>query len=224
MVYIFDEKAGSEALVIKNETYKYLFKVRRHNVGDTITFRSEKDTSIAYDYEVMQIDGRRATLHLQCSEVREAVTSKKLHLAWCIIDAKSIEKVLPMLNEIGVDAITFLPCERSQRNFKLDFERMKRILYASMQQCGRTNMMQLSLAKSLQSFIDENPQTVVFDFADEVLEGSEGIETILIGCEGGFSPEEKVSLQAQRVRRLDTPMILRSESATVAVASKIILF
>jgi len=132
MVYIFDEKAGNEELIIKNETYKYLFKVRRHSVGESITFRSENDTSIAHDYEVMSLDGRKATLHLQRSELRESRAKRELHIAWCIIDFKSIEKVLAMLNEIGVSKITFIECERSQKNFKLDFERMRRILVASM--------------------------------------------------------------------------------------------
>ncbi|WP_434657462.1 16S rRNA (uracil(1498)-N(3))-methyltransferase [Sulfurimonas sp. NW9] len=47
--------------------------------------------------------------------------------------------------------------------------------------------------------------------------------TVLIGCEGGFSAKEKEFLKNQEVFRLDTPMILRSESAVLAVASKILL-
>ena len=48
-------------------------------------------------------------------------------------------------------------------------------------------------------------------------------ETVLIGCEGGFSQKEKEFLKKQERFRLDTPMVLRSESAVVAVASKIVL-
>lgn len=223
MVYIFDEKAGSEELVIKNDSYKYLFKVRRHGVGDQITFRSESDTKTAYDYEVKSVDGRKANLQLLRSEVRESRARKNLHLAWCIIDTKSIEKVLAMLNEIGVAKISFLMCERSQKNFKLDFERMRRILLASMQQCGRTDMMSLEEPQSVETFLAKHPETVVFDFTETTLEGNEGIEAILVGCEGGFSAEEKKYLQSQKVVRLNTPSILRSESATVAIASKILL-
>ncbi|MEO1938944.1 MAG: 16S rRNA (uracil(1498)-N(3))-methyltransferase, partial [Sulfurimonas sp.] len=42
-------------------------------------------------------------------------------------------------------------------------------------------------------------------------------------CEGGFAPSEKELLQKQEVFRLKTPMVLRSESAALAVASKILL-
>ena len=62
----------------------------------------------------------------------------------------------------------------------------------------------------------------VFDFTDKTLGCENDFKTVLIGCEGGFSPREKELLKAQEVFRLDTPMILRSESAVMAVASKIL--
>jgi len=44
----------------------------------------------------------------------------------------------------------------------------------------------------------------------------------LIGAEGGFSEEGLTRLSRQRCIRLDTPMILRSESAATAIAAKMI--
>ncbi len=63
----------------------------------------------------------------------------------------------------------------------------------------------------------------MFDFCDNILQESSDFETVLIGCEGGFSKDEKELLSSLEVFRLDTPMVLRSESAVVAVASKILL-
>jgi 16S rRNA (uracil1498-N3)-methyltransferase len=140
-----------------------------------------------------------------------------------VVDNKSVEKVLPLLNELGVSKITFIYCDRSQKNFKPDFKRYERILESSMQQCGRSEMMIFSEMKDIEAFIADNPQTVVFDFCDEVLEDGEGIDTVLIGSEGGFSESERTFLTEQKVLRLDTPMILRSETAATAIASKILL-
>jgi 16S rRNA (uracil1498-N3)-methyltransferase len=56
-----------------------------------------------------------------------------------------------------------------------------------------------------------------------VLGESSGIDTVLIGSEGGLSESERALLQKQKVVRLDTPMILRSETAATAIASKILL-
>lgn len=223
MVYIFNENAGKDSFSIKGEDFKYLIKVRRHNVGDELGFRCKEDIKTLHTYRVAAIEPRSAMLELVSSKVFEIKAAKELHIGWCVIDNKSIEKVLASLNEIGVKKITFIYCERSQKNFKPDLKRFARIIEASNQQCGRTKLMEFTTCNTLEQFVEENPETKVFDFTDKKLECESDFETVLIGCEGGFSAKEKEFLKALEVFRLDTPMILRSESAAVAVASKILL-
>ncbi|XPV54809.1 MAG: hypothetical protein ACNI3H_07545 [Halarcobacter ebronensis] len=55
-------------------------------------------------------------------------------MAWCIVDPKTIEKELPYLNELGVRKITFISCDYSQKNFKLNFEKLEKILVNSSSQ------------------------------------------------------------------------------------------
>ena len=223
MIYILLDDSPQEILTLKGETFKYLVKVRRHSVGDKIDFRSKDDMSILHTYEISSIDGR--CVELLHVESRESIVSasKSLHVGWCIIDMKSIEKVLPSLCEIGVEKISFITCKRSQKNFKLDLKRFERILEASMQQCGRSTYIEFSTCKNIEEFITLHPQTKVFDFTEKTLDEYGDIETVLVGCEGGFSQDERELLKEKDVFRLDTPMVLRSESAVVAVASKIIL-
>jgi len=222
MIYLFSDEAGKERLKIKGENYKYLIKVRRHKEGDTIFLRNQIDRKQLYMYKISSVDGRSVELALISSQEQEVKAQKELHVGWCLIDSKSIEKVLPTLSEIGVTKISFITCERSQRNFKLDFKRFERILEASMQQSGRSTFIEFDTYKSVQDFIEAFPQTKVFDFSDTILEQVEDMRTVLVGCEGGFSPDEKEFLAKQEVFRLDTPMILRSESAVVAIASKVL--
>lgn len=223
MIYILLDETPSEKLSIKGEVFKYLVKVRRQGVGDRLQFRSRKDMSVLFSYRVVSIENR--SLELQYIESSESIVEakKKLHIAWCIIDSKSIEKVLPSLSEIGVKKISFIFCDRSQKSFKLDFPRYQRILEASMQQCGRSTYIEFDTFKNITDFIEEFPQTKVFDFTDKTLDDYGEVNSILIGCEGGFSKLEKELLKAKDVFRLDTPMVLRSESAVVAVASKVLL-
>ena len=94
-----------------------------------------------YRYKIVNIDGRSAALELVSAEAEQVAASKQLHIGWCVVDSKSVEKVLPLLNELGVAKITFIYCDRSQKNFKPDFKRYERILESSMQQCGRSEMM-----------------------------------------------------------------------------------
>jgi len=223
MIYIFEERAGDPILKIDGENFKYLVKVRRHGVGDTLFFRSPQQVEIKHTYKIVEIQSRSLQLELVTSEQESVESLKKLHIAWCLIDVKSIEKVLPSLCEIGVTKITFIHCQRSQKNFKLDFKRFERILTSSMQQCGRTSFIEFDTCKDLQYFLEKNPDAKVFDFCEQTLEDTQNIDTVVIGCEGGFSQEEKKLVAEQNRFRLATPMVLRSESAVVAVASKILL-
>jgi len=195
----------------------------RHEVGDELQLRNKEEMELLFLYKIVAVDGRKLELALLSEKKHEVKSSKYLHIAWCVIDIKSIEKVLPSLNEIGVSRISFIYCERSQKNFRLDFHRFERILDTSLQQSGRTELMQFDTYKNIAVFIKEFPNTKVFDFSKNILRGDSDFQRVLIGCEGGFSPEEKELLKSQEVFRLDTPMILRSESAVVAVASKILL-
>ncbi|QOP46439.1 16S rRNA (uracil(1498)-N(3))-methyltransferase [Sulfurimonas paralvinellae] len=223
MIYLFNEKAGSQRLVIKGEDFKYLIKVRRHTVGDELGFRNKEDIKTLHRYRLNSIEPRSVDFELINSEIVEIKAKKELHIGWCVIDNKSVEKVLASLNEAGVKKITFIYCERSQKNFKPDFKRFERIIEASNQQCGRTELMEFDTCKTLQEFVSQNPDMKVFDFTEKTLGCESDFKTVLIGCEGGFSKNEKEFLEDQEVFRLDTPMILRSESAVLAVASKILL-
>jgi len=223
LIYVFDENAGKAILNLKGESYKYLIKVRRHAVDDVLGFRNREDIKMLHLYKIVAIEPRSAKLELISSKNLEIGSKKELNIGWCVIDTKSVEKVLPSLNEIGVKKISFIYCDRSQKNFKPDFKRYERIIEASNQQCGRTSIMEFDTYKNIESFIKEFPKTKVFDFTDKTLECESDFKTVLIGCEGGFSQREKEFLKAQEVFRLDTQMILRSESAVMAVASKILL-
>jgi len=221
--FLFNEEAGKAQLTLKGEAFKYIVKVRRHKVDDILGFRQTEETEVLYQYKVVSIDGRHATLELLQSGTEEIKAAKTLHVGWCVVDSKSVEKVLPLLNELGVAKITFIYCDRSQKNFKADFRRYERILESSMQQCGRSAKMQFDEVADVESFITKYPETVVFDFCDEILGEGSKISTVLVGSEGGFSDAERSLLASQRMVRLNTPMILRSETAVTAIASKVLL-
>ena len=223
MIFLFNEDAGNQTLHLRGEDFKYLIKVRRHKEGDLIAFRNPKSPAILYSYTISHILGREVVLTLVSQEEKEITPSQFLHVGWCVIDNKSIEKVLPMLNEIGVGKISFIYCDRSQKNFKPDLKRFERILRSSMQQCGRSVFMEFEIYKTLHDFLKDYPRVKVFDFCKNYLTKEAKFESVLIGCEGGFSKEEKALLADKEVFALPTPLVLRSESAVCAVASKILL-
>ena len=83
--------------------------------------------------------------------------------------------------------------------------------------------MKLELNNSLENFLEKYPKTVMLNFSEEILNKNSDIESILIGCEGGFTNEEIKMFDSTHIIGLDTPMILKSESAVSAVTTKILL-
>ncbi|MFT7880373.1 MAG: 16S rRNA (uracil(1498)-N(3))-methyltransferase [Sulfurimonas sp.] len=222
MLYLYNTLAGQPSLTLEGDDHRYIFKVRRHKVDDILYLRNLED-GLIYRYLITQMDRRNTTLVLQESQVLEVKAKCDLHIGWCVIDPKSVEKVLPSLNEIGVAKITFIYCDRSQKSFKPDFKRWEKILLNSSQQSGRSVMMQLEMAESLEAFLSENPQSYLLNFSEHTLSSGMTVDTVVVGCEGGVTEDEVALFAPEKIVGFDTPLVLKSESAVCALASKILL-
>jgi 16S rRNA (uracil1498-N3)-methyltransferase len=222
MLYLYHKEASKRQLTLTGDEHRYIFKVRRHKIDDRLYLRNLED-GLLHSYVIIAMDKRSVLLELQESQVLEVKARRSLHIGWCIIDPKNIEKVLPSLNEIGVEKITFIYCKRSQKSFKIDFKRLEKILLNSSQQSGRSKMMQLEMADDLESFLNNNPHSKMLNFSENNFVSTASFDTIVIGCEGGFYEEEVVLFTAEDIIGFDTPLVLKSESAVCAVASKVLL-
>jgi 16S rRNA (uracil1498-N3)-methyltransferase len=83
--------------------------------------------------------------------------------------------------------------------------------------------MKLEMAEDLKSFLTQNPQSMMLNFSDNKIGSQGNTDTIVIGCEGGFHEDEVVQFAADKIIGFDTPLVLKSESAVCAVASKLLL-
>ena len=222
MLYLYHQKAGENELHLEGNEHRYIFKVRRHKADDILYLRNLED-GLFYRYLITFLDKKSAHLTLQDSSTLEIKSKKTLHMGWCIIDPKSVEKVLPTLNEMGVEKITFIYCKRSQKSFKLDFKRLEKILLNSSQQCGRSQMMKLEKAEDLPQFLEKYPQSKMLNFSESNFISNTSFDTIVIGCEGGFHEDEVALFKPEDIVGFDTPLVLKSESAVCAVAAKVLL-
>ncbi len=220
MQFVYHPGAGEEILRIEGEIYNYIFKVRRHKKGEVIPLRNMEDGYL-YFYRIDEVERRKAVLVLVDKEYKEIVPKRFFHLLWCVVDPKTIEKTLPMLNEIGVGKITFVYCERSQKNFRLKLEKLQKILINSSQQCGRSRLMEIEVLESIQEALARYEDIVLIDFSEDSLSCADNIQRALIGPEGGLAPEERERFSM--IKGLDTPMILRSETAAVSVSAKVMV-
>ena len=222
MQFVYHEQSGNSVLSIEDELYKYLIKVRRHNSQESIFFRNLKENNL-YEYKIESISKKSALLNLVHQEVNTVENEQNIHLAWCVVDTKTIEKELPALNELGVKKISFVYGDYSQKNFKLNFDKYTKILINSCQQCGRSSLMEFEVFKSVDEFLKVYPKSFMFNFSPTPLETNLGIQTIIVGCEGGFSKREVELFDASKIVGVKSNLILRSETAVTVVASKLLV-
>lgn len=221
MQFLYDENAGKNELLLENEAFHHL-KVRRVQADERLNLRNLKDDFL-YTYQITKLSRNSCTLMLREKTLAKAQMHANLSLALGVIDPKNIEKALPFLNELGLAKLIFVYSEFSQAHFKPCFARFERILISSCEQCGRSDIMQFECFKSVAHFAKAYPKAIMLDFSAENDDFSALSENdiIFVGAEGGFSDTERALFE--RKIRLKSPYILRSQSALVAVAAKILL-
>ena len=223
MQFIYDKNAKNELLKIEDENYNYIVKARRHKLDDILDFRNLEDDFL-YSYKISQIDKKSLFLNLLKKEEKIIENSKKIHLAWCIVDPKTIYENIASLNELGVDKITFVYSDFSQKNFKINFEKLEKILINSSSQCGRSSIIKLDIYKNIDTFIKDNPDTYFLDFSKTSIDSKVlDIKTLMIGTEGGFSKRERELFNKNFIVGFSSNLILKSQTAIISATSKIIL-
>ena len=223
MQFIYDKNAKNELLKIEDENYNYIVKARRHKLDDILDFRNLEDDFL-YSYKISQIDKKSLFLNLLKKEEKIIENSKKIHLAWCIVDPKTIYENIASLNELGVDKITFVYSDFSQKNFKINFEKLEKILINSSSQCGRSSIIKLDICKNIDTFIKDNPDTYFLDFSQTSIDSKVlDIKTLMIGTEGGFSKRERELFNKNFIVGFSSNLILKSQTAIISATSKIIL-
>ena len=219
MQFIYHNESGSKILKLGGELHKYIFKIRREKRKEFF-FRNLVDFNL-YRYKLIQINKKESIFKLVDFEEKIVENDINLHIGWCIIDNKEIEKHIHILNELGVKKITFIKCKYSQ-NYKLNLDRVKKILINSSMQCGRSSVIKIDFCNSLIEFKNKYPSSFMLNFSDKKINNFKNeIDTIVIGCEGGFSDDE-VKLFENKIVGINSNTILKSESATIYIVCNLI--
>ncbi|EAJ5677515.1 16S rRNA (uracil(1498)-N(3))-methyltransferase [Campylobacter lari] len=220
MQFLYHPQSGTASLELENEAFLHL-KARRIKVSDKIILKNLKDF-YAYTYECIELSRRSCVLNLLDKKEEKQELKTYIHLALAVIDPKVIEKTLPFLNELGVAKLSFVYMEYSQKNFKLDFKRMEKILIESSQQCGRASLMELESFDDFKKFQQAYENIVLIDFEGKDLMNFDPDRYVfLVGAEGGFSQKER-EINIKRAK-LQANYILKAQTALIGVASKFII-
>jgi len=224
MQFFYHKEAGAATLCIKDEFYAYLFKARRHRVGELIDARNLAD-SLRYTYAIESIGKKEGLLSLREQTMLPVIPPRESVLGWSLIEARQIEKMLPMLNEIGITTLALVMSDYSQHSIRIDKERMERILIHSCEQSGRSKLPEIVLfSKGIQEYFECYPSSAVMDFGGKPIDtiNKETTRALLIGPEGGFSQEERKRFGHREIFSPQHNLILRSETAAIIAALALI--
>ncbi|MBC8265351.1 MAG: 16S rRNA (uracil(1498)-N(3))-methyltransferase, partial [Flavobacteriales bacterium] len=153
MQLFFTEKPKSEIILSKEES-KHATKVLRKKEGDILNFTDGKGGF--YTAEITSSDARKCRLQIVSREQKPKQHNYHLHLA--IAPTKNIERLewfLEKATEIGIDEITPIICEHSERKV-IKTERCNRILLSAMKQSLKFHQPKLNEAITLKDFLKQD--------------------------------------------------------------------
>lgn len=221
MQFIYHKDAGDDKLKLDGQSFAHIYQSRRTSIKQNLNLRNLND-DILYTYEALEISRKSATLSFKSSIILPQKPQNFAHLIWAITDVKTIEKTLPFLNELGLGKLTLFYADFSQKNFNPNLERLEKILIASCEQCGRSDLLNIEILSSTKEVLKSYPNALILDFGGNILESGAKISLqngVVIGAEGGFSQDERELFKAHRIYSFATPFVLKSQTAAIAIIS-----
>ena len=211
-------------IILSSEESKHATKVLRKKEGDILNFTDGKGGF--YKAEITVADSRKCRLQIISTEQKPKQHNYHLHIA--IAPTKNMDRYewfLEKATEIGIDEITPIICEHSERKV-LKTERCNRILLSAMKQSLKFHLPKLNEAISLKDFLKQdfegNKYIAHCEDGDKIelrVEKKAENTLILIGPEGDFSPSEiEMALQNQfKAVSLGTSRLRTETAGLVAV-------
>lgn len=193
-----------KAYLLSEEESKHAVRVLRLDVGEKVELLDGKGGR--YEAEVLDANPKRCAL--QILKEQQGYGKKEYHIHLAVAPTKNIERIewlLEKATEIGIDRITPLICQRSERK-EVKIERLDKILIAAMKQSMKAYKPVLEEAKSFKQWMQMEQEGVKMiahcasaekKSIRDTIQAKKGNYIILIGPEGDFSPDEIALAQSK---------------------------
>ena len=219
-LFVDQPLAEGQALTIDGGQAHYLTNVMRLKAGDAIALFDNRTGE--WRAVIEQVAKRAVSLRVEAL-MREREAVPDLWLLAAPIKKGRIDWVAEKACELGVARFRPVVTQRTIVD-RLNLERLRAHMIEAAEQCERTALPILDEPAKLATILKDWPADRALIFADE--EGGTpmaqavepGPAAILIGPEGGFTPEERAAIKAipQAVGVSLGPRILRADTATAA--------
>lgn len=224
-IFYIPQITGSTFTLPEDES-KHCVRVLRLSAGDTINIVDGKGTMLTCS--IIDAHPKRCEVQVMESAIEFGKRSFYLHIA--IAPTKNIDRFewfLEKATEIGIDEITPLLCEHSERK-TINHDRLERVITAAMKQSIKAYMPKLNPLTSFKDIatkhFDGNKLIAYCGNFDEphaknlISKGEKVL--MLIGPEGDFNPNEvELALQNGFKTTGLGPSRLRTETAGVVACT-----
>ena len=184
----------AEEFTLPPDESKHIIKVLRKEKGELVNFTDGKGNHLIA--EIINSDLKKLRVRVINQIKKKKNHNYFLHIA--ISPTKNMNRLewfLEKSTEIGIDEISILICDRSERK-KINIDRCKRILLSSMKQSLKYHLPKINESISFNKFMKKEfsgNKYIAYclekrnQLKDEKIEKN---NLILIGPEGDFSPKE----------------------------------
>lgn len=203
-------------------------RVLRLRVGDAVQIFD--GAGHACDATINSISGKHVDLNITRTCRAQSQATLHIVLAQAMTSSEKMDWIVQKATELGAAEIQPVQTQRSvarlsQERAEKRAEHWRGVVIAACEQSGRNDLMQVHAPLELSHWLASARTSVGRKFillpdgalALHAQEKPEGPVTLLIGPEGGFSPDETImAKQAGFIPVLLGPRVLRTETAALA--------
>jgi 16S rRNA (uracil1498-N3)-methyltransferase len=223
-----DDLAPGARLALAREPAHYLLNVMRLAVGDEVSLFNGRDGE--WRARLAEAGKRGAVLEV-LAQTRAQTTGPNLDLVVALVKRARLETIVEKAAELGAQRVRLVTTERTNADHT-NVARLRAIAIEASEQTGRLDAPAISAPEKLERLLAAWPADRSLMFCDEAGDAPPALEglqahaagrpmsswAILIGPEGGFSPQERALIRAlpAAVPVSLGPRILRADTAAIS--------
>lgn len=197
MFYADDINESMTCFTLSEDESKHCVRVLRMKVGDEVMITNGQ--GLAFQTRILSDHPKRCELEIFNSITEEKQRDNRLHIA--VAPTKNIERIewfVEKATEIGIDEITMLICDNSERDV-VKIDRLNKVAISAMKQSLRFTLPTINPPIRFDDFVNNITEEIRFiahcednmprqELKDSIIRNNNIV--VVIGPEGDFSQTE----------------------------------
>lgn len=228
----FVDKIDNQKLVVSGDQFLHMTKVLRMKEGDS--FLAICGDSKEYECRIAEISSGRAICEVVSERLVSTDAEANVAVFQACVKGDKFDLIIQKLSELGIKRLVPFDSDFSIAKCQADkTPRYNKIATEACKQCRRTVPMEVSSPMKFSAMLEEIKKYGMVVFCNEhetsrplrtLFEGFLGSVAIIVGSEGGFSPNEIEKLQNAGVKSITLgKRILRAETAAIVTAGCVMM-